>query len=277
MKKQNEFILINFIVLIVTFLIFNIQNIDTDASIGVLEIISLMTSFLLCVLYYLYLLAIKTHLYYQTKLKIRNYLNAFDIIISSIVLVILYMVIKTSSYTIAFAIVLELALTFLYLQRMRPYILEITNSSNKNNKKNKRVSNNLEDYDDLTLGEASQYGINNVIALKQAIFNEFMNNEVGEKLINLNYKDCKITNISEEDKVLNIDAVLKVSYIDKHEKHSVYKINLSKSSIMRRSKVCPNCGQSLKTTGTDKCPYCKTIIVSSSDTLVINKITKTRS
>ena len=203
------------------------------------------------------------------------------------------------------------------------YLKNVLKILNDNKKDDLIISESLDDYNDITLGQASEFGINNVISLKQDIYtvcnniNEaYMNfdkkelkklctkelyttyvNELDELKDNnskwiiekLNYNNCKITSITKKDDLLIIKAILKVSMIDyllkdekvikgfkNKEKNNTYELELHKSSIIRKALSCPSCGQSLKTTGSDKCPYCKQIIVSIGDDLVLNKKKKIR-
>lgn len=185
----------------------------------------------------------------------------------------------------------------------------------KNDKKPLKDIENLSGYTDITLGQASEFGINNVISLKQDIFNicnninkayseynideikklctkelyETYKKEIAELKKNdekwivekLNYNNCKITSIEKVEDRLIIRAVLRVSLIDyilkdnkiikgsKNLTNNTYELELEKSAIIRKLLKCPNCGQSLKTTGSDKCPYCKQIIVSIGDDLLL--------
>lgn len=201
---------------------------------------------------------------------------------------------------------------------IKPYV----NNINTKNKKEILYSDaNLTKFDDITLGKASEFGINNTISLKQDIFRicceinkaymemdtkvlkdmctkelyERYNEEIKELkksktqwfIEDFNYSNCKITDISKNDDILTIKAVLRVAmkdYLIKEDKvikgskskivNNTYSLELKKSAIIRQALKCPNCGQSLKTTGSDKCPYCKTIIVSIGDDLVLNEFKK---
>lgn len=201
---------------------------------------------------------------------------------------------------------------------IKPYIKEMNNQ----NKKEQIYSDaNLTKFEDITLGQASEFGINNTLSLKQDIFRmcndinraymemdtkvlkDMCTKELYERYVeeikelkksktqwfieDFNYSNCKITDISKENDILTIKAVLRVTmkdYLIKEDKvikgsknkiiNNTYELELKKSAIIRQALKCPSCGQSLKTTGSDKCPYCKTIIVSIGDDLILNEFKK---